>query len=304
MASSRYDATVSIIGENKYKKMCIRNNMDASFRLLAHISSIIVIAIFSSLSILTWIVLIFPLGALTVFLFAPLHEAIHRTAFRSRRINDTVAFFLGLVLLLPPTSFRYFHLQHHRYTGDPARDPELLARNPNSTFQYMDYLTGRRYWLGMIQGILANARGQIFGNFIPAGARNKIRNESRIFIVIYLLLLIISIYLRSYILVLYWVLPVMLGQPFLRAYILSEHVECDKSDNLFDNGRTTITNYITRFFLWNTNYHSAHHCAPNVPYHQRRELHNMIGHNFSIISSGYFKFHVSYLKRIRESGLK
>ena len=45
-------------------------------------------------------------GIVLIFLFAPLHESVHRTAFRSRRLNDGVAFLCGLVLLLPPDWFR------------------------------------------------------------------------------------------------------------------------------------------------------------------------------------------------------
>lgn len=64
-------------------------------------------------------------GGLLVFLFAPLHESIHRTAFRSRWLNTLVASACGFLLVLPPRYFRMFHLQHHRYTRDPERDPEL-----------------------------------------------------------------------------------------------------------------------------------------------------------------------------------
>ena len=38
-------------------------------------------------------------GVVLVFLFAPLHETIHLTAFRSRRLNDTVAWLAGAVLI-------------------------------------------------------------------------------------------------------------------------------------------------------------------------------------------------------------
>jgi fatty acid desaturase len=48
-------------------------------------------------------------GIVLVFLFAPLHESLHRTAFRSRWLNNGVAWFAGLVLLLPPDWFRAFH---------------------------------------------------------------------------------------------------------------------------------------------------------------------------------------------------
>ena len=78
-----------------------------------------------------WLALAMPLHAiLLTFLFAPLHETIHRTAFRSRRLNDATAWLCGLALALPPEYFRAFHFAHHRHTQDPARDPELAEPKP------------------------------------------------------------------------------------------------------------------------------------------------------------------------------
>ncbi|MDH3913751.1 MAG: fatty acid desaturase, partial [Rhodospirillales bacterium] len=69
-----------------------------------------------------WLALALPLhGIVLVFLFAPLHESIHRTAFRTRRLNDIVAWLCGVLLVLPPAYFRTFHFAHHRHTQDPAR---------------------------------------------------------------------------------------------------------------------------------------------------------------------------------------
>src|SRR5262249_2699847 len=45
-------------------------------------------------------------GAVLIFLFTPLHECIHRTAFRSRLLNDTVAWVAGALIVLPPEYFR------------------------------------------------------------------------------------------------------------------------------------------------------------------------------------------------------
>src|SRR3546814_10669262 len=66
-------------------------------------------------------------GIALVFLFAPLHESIHRTAFRRRALNDAVARAAGFLLVLPADYFRAFHLEHHRFTKDRRRDPELAA---------------------------------------------------------------------------------------------------------------------------------------------------------------------------------
>ena len=74
-----------------------------------------------------WWWMMLPLGILLSFLFTLEHEATHKTPFANERLNEWVGRGCGLVLILPFTWFRYFHLAHHRFTHDPERDPELLA---------------------------------------------------------------------------------------------------------------------------------------------------------------------------------
>src|SRR5882724_10553173 len=59
------------------------------------------------------------------FLFCPLHETTHWSAFASRRANAAVGWICGVLLLLPAQFFRQFHFTHHRFTQNPSRDPEL-----------------------------------------------------------------------------------------------------------------------------------------------------------------------------------
>ena len=58
-----------------------------------------------------------------VFLFAAEHETAHRTAFKSRWLNELVIWIAGLVVLLPPSYYRAFHFAHHRHTQDREYDP-------------------------------------------------------------------------------------------------------------------------------------------------------------------------------------
>lgn len=59
--------------------------------------------------------------------FACQHECIHNTAFKTRKLNAVV----GLFASVPSLSFYYheliMHKEHHTYTQDMRRDPELLA---------------------------------------------------------------------------------------------------------------------------------------------------------------------------------
>ena len=85
-------------------------------------------------------------GAVLAFLFCPLHESIHRTAFASRWLNDLVAWICGALLMLPPGYFRLFHFAHHRFTQDPARDPELAVAAPSTLAAYLWRVSGLPYW--------------------------------------------------------------------------------------------------------------------------------------------------------------
>ncbi len=96
-------------------------------------------------------------GVVLIFLFAPLHESVHRTAFQSRALNDAVAWVCGAVMLLPPVYFRAFHFAHHRHTQDPARDPELALLQPDDLGRYLLRVTGLPYWRERIATLLRHA---------------------------------------------------------------------------------------------------------------------------------------------------
>jgi fatty acid desaturase len=73
------------------------------------------------------------LGIVQVTLFAPLHETMHLTAFASRRVNAVVGWLVSCPSLLNWHFYAALHWDHHRFTQDPARDPELTppaARRP------------------------------------------------------------------------------------------------------------------------------------------------------------------------------
>jgi hypothetical protein len=65
------------------------------------------------------------LGIVQVTLFAPLHETMHLTAFASRRVNAVVGWLVSCPSLLNWHFYAALHWDHHRFTQDPARDPEL-----------------------------------------------------------------------------------------------------------------------------------------------------------------------------------
>jgi len=226
-------------------------------------------------------------GLVLTFLFAPLHETIHRTAFRSRWLNAAVAWIAGATLLLPPDYFRAFHFAHHAHTQDPARDPELFYDKPASRRAYLWHVSGLPYWIGQARLLLQHALGRVPEPFINERMRIKIVREARWLLALYAALLAGSLALMTPALLWLWIVPALLGQPFLRLFLLAEHWSCERSRDMLRNTRTTLTNPLMRLLAWNMPFHVEHHAYPAVPCHRLPQVHALIRPQIAVLTPGY-----------------
>ncbi len=279
-----------------------RTNRHGLWQLSGHFGLIALCEICIALKVPWWPLLLLPLGILMVFLFTLLHETIHRTAFRNRQINDLVAGFCGWLLFLPPRWFRYFHFEHHRYTQNPARDPELLAAKPQTTAAYVWHISGLPLAYSQLKTLWINASGRCHDAYVSAKGIAGVRNESRIMLGSYMALFIVFAVAGLFDLLVYgWFLPLLLGQPFLRLYLMAEHGRCGFVTNMFANTRTVFTSALIRRLAWNMPYHAEHHAYPSVPFHRLPEFHQMVKNCLLVTSDGYIEFHretlLSYTKR-------
>ena len=65
-----------------------------------------------------------------------LHETVHRSAFKTRLLNDAVMHFWGFLCMRPALHYFYYHWGHHKYTGDVTKDSELqVSVTPFIEFQ-------------------------------------------------------------------------------------------------------------------------------------------------------------------------
>jgi fatty acid desaturase len=234
------------------------------------------------------------------FLFCALHESVHRTAFASRRLNDTVAWVAGAMLILPPEFFRAFHFAHHRFTQDAACDPEL-ARPPPSTLKgYLWHLSGIPNWTKRLTVTLRHAAtGRAQESFVAEGKRQAIVREARILWAVYAAILAASLIFRSGAALIYWIVPAMLGQPFLRMYLMAEHAGCATNDDPYANTRTTYTNGFVRLLTWQMPFHVEHHAFPAVPFHALRQVNEQIRSRIEVSAPGYLAVHGALLRRMQ-----
>ena len=239
-------------------------------------------------------------GLVLNFVFCALHESVHRTAFASRRLNDLVAWISGALLLLPPGYFRLFHFAHHRFTQDPARDPELAQPAPTTLRSYVWRATGLPNWHKRLTVTLGHAlTGRVGESFVPEAKRRMIVREARVLWSCYAAVLVLSLVLRSADALLYWVIPVVAGQPFLRLYLLAEHIGCAFNDNMYANTRTTYTNGAVRLLAWQMPFHAEHHAFPAVPFHALSRVNALVQGRIEVSAPGYLALHRELIRRLR-----
>jgi len=237
-----------------------------------------------------WLLITVPLyGAMLIFLFAPLHETIHYTVFRTRWLNNLVAAPIGFLLLLPFQYFRVFHYAHHRHTQNPELDPELIDMKPLVRRSYWWYISGLPLWKQHLQAIWRHALGRVDESYIEQRHHRTIVNEARIHLAGYALLLALSLAFSSTLLWWYWILPALVAQPLLRLYLLAEHGGCDYGPNMLENSRTTYTVPWVSFLAWNMPYHAEHHYLASVPFHALPALHAYTGQHVKHKVDGYFR---------------
>ena len=124
-----------------------------------------------------------------VFLFTAMHECSHATAFRSRWLNLAVGTGAGMLLLISPRWFFHFHQDHHRFTQDPARDPELATPKPATLAGYAWYLSGLPFWYGNLKVLVGNAMARRRDPYVPSACRAAVVREARLMLLAHTVML-------------------------------------------------------------------------------------------------------------------
>jgi len=241
-----------------------------------------------------WVVL--PLIAQAFFvnsLFGAMHESVHYGSFKTRWMADVLAFFSGVAILNNAGFYRHYHMAHHRYTQDPERDPELITSGtPRTWGNYLFRVSSIPFFVLRTRDILLfpfGYKGDV--DYIHPSGWGEARRWGRWLLAFYALLVVGSFYLQTTAVLWVWVLPLAIGSPLLRLYLLSEHTLCPNSDDGFANTRTTVCNPVLRFLMWNLPFHAEHHLLPNIAFHHLPEAHQYLRPHLQYVAKSYTQTH-------------
>jgi fatty acid desaturase len=241
------------------------------------------------------------LGLVQVALFAPAHEATHQTAFASRRANLVAGWVAACPSLLNLHFYTAFHFAHHRHTQIPGQDPELDMASPTDLGRYVERILGVPYWRLRLLVIADCWRGDLSRYpYVSAQAAPTIIRSVRWMCAALVGVSAVSAALFGWETPLvFWILPQLLCQPFLRAYVLAEHTGCTLDRNGLTNTRTTLTNAAVRLLMWNMPYHAEHHLYPSIPFHRLPDAHAVLRDKLGFVEGGgYVRWNWGMMRKL------
>lgn len=244
--------------------------------------------------VLTVVVALFLIGARQLGLAIVMHEAAHRTLFRSRRLNDWAGNWLAAYwVFLGVELYRPYHLQHHAHTGS-EKDPDLILRKGFPTtrasmarkvLRDLTGVVGVKRLIGTSRLLFATLTNRATGDVDAVtfmGTQLSRRDAARA--------LLGFVLTQSVLFALLW----LLGHPWLfalwagawlttqslvtRIRSIGEHAMTELSDDPFRNTRTIRTRWWERLFLAPNGvaYHLEHHLLMTVPASNLPRLHRLL----------------------------
>ncbi len=199
------------------------------------------------------------------------HEAVHRTLFSNKKLNDFVGkWVLSYHAWVPFELYRRGHMNHHRDEMGPKEpDTALYANYPITRASLRRKLirdaTGQSGWK-ILKGLLR-------------GAKNPRTSQvaRRILWFQFVLLFIATAIGRPELYLFLWLLPwLTLWRVTNRLRAIAEHAGMTRSSDRRMTTHHVEQGLIPRFFMvpYNVGWHLAHHVDMGVPCWNLRKLHN------------------------------
>ena len=225
-----------------------------------------------------------------------LHEAIHGSIFRNRRLDYWAGFLTGLPGLLGVTAYRVTHLPHHWYNRTERDPAEIMNMTKNRG------LLKIFFYLWIIGGMF------LMIVMTPIGAQKYAKpNEKRMIAAEYVTLLavIAGLVLAGWrfgflgAIIEVWAVPLLFAALIANVRGWSEHMLTLPGHPLHQS-RTVSSNRLLSLLFVNANYHLEHHLFPGMPWYNLPKLHQLLQDDYRAAGTFFYK---SYLRFLADAAL-
>jgi fatty acid desaturase len=231
---------------------------------------------------LTILFAIFVIGARQLGCAILMHEAAHRSLFRTRELNDWAGNWLAAYpVWLDVAPYRTYHLKHHKNTWTEL-DPDLALATP---FPITVRSFGRKVWRDL-SGQTGWKRAVATYRRDLGRSRGKVKRDGSgwlalrgVVITNAILLGILALAGHPELYVLWVVAWFTTFSLVMRIRSIAEHAMIDDPADPLGNTRTTVASWWERLLLApnRVNYHLEHHLMMSVPHYNLPRMHRMLG---------------------------
>ncbi|MEZ4438177.1 MAG: fatty acid desaturase [Polyangiaceae bacterium] len=188
--------------------------------------------------------------------FTAMHDASHRSVARARWLNELVGRASGLPLMAPFPAFRYLHLEHHKHTNDPLRDPDHYSGRGPKLLLPLRWLTQDLHYYRLYFAAWSRR---------PVAERWETAISLAVLYGVAIALIVSGAW--SAVLVL-WLIPARVATALLalsfdylphRPHVITSREDRYRATHILADA------WLTPLFLYQ-NYHLIHHLYPGVPF--------------------------------------
>ena len=287
-----------LISSKDLKHLHVKTNKNGFMSLIV---TLLIISILSYLVLTVnnlWLVVFLELflGFIFAGFFSVIHYCSHDTFFADKFLNRIFGPFFSSLILMNFSVYKYFHLQHHKYTGVEG-DSEPAGEIPTIK-HYFFYLLNWDYIFAFMRMSLASIFGY-FPFFIKSDlAKKNIVIDTCFQLLVLVFIIFLTLKLPKELLLLYW-LPLQLGLITNFILVIGEHYGCDQSgDNLVNTRSFAKQGLLFNFFHYYSNYHAEHHLYPYVAPWKLPLVHLKVKEKLKYKNMPYIKFNIEIIKNL------
>jgi len=276
------------IDRKKLKELSKRRDWPALLHFIIYFGTLITSGYLAYITRGNWISILFFFiyGTIYSFSVSNWHETVHRTAFKSRWLNGLFYHITSFMADFEGFRWRWSHTFHHSYTLQTKDDydHEIQITRPTDLIAfYLNFIpfADLLFPHKLIKYEVIKHSLGIFSPVVkitaPENEKKKMLWNSRLYVLIWSIVIIFSIYNQTILPILYIILPTYYGKPLWFLVNVTQHLGAalDAKDHR-ENTYSLKINPIFSFYYWHMEYHLEHHMFPMVPSYNLKKLQNII----------------------------